>query len=245
MNRSITRRAAFLLLGASTATAQTASMPNLSSGTHEYLVQGYRNGVATEPWTLDLSLTASTLSGQPAFLVNHVTKRQRYGTVFRYSAIWVRRNPARLEARWSFEGIDAGTCVATVRNGRITGRLSRGNVPLRPIPAGPAAIPDFAIPAFLTTLALKDGQRYDLTAFRCLPQNGDRALVAYPFSGTARRLSMKRNQNAPLEPVWVVESPAPYPMKVWIAESDGLLLRVQTPEGTAGFTVDTHVKNKS
>lgn len=240
MNRCTLLVSASMLLVASTAHAQARARPNLPSGTHMFAVQGYLNGIASEPWTLELSVSPSTLAGQPAFTVNHVTRRQRYGTVFRYTASWQRRNAARLQARWEFEGGDAGRCTATVSNGTITGKLSRGNVELEPRPAGPLAIPDFAIPGFFTTLALRDGQRYDLTAFRCLPQNGKHALVAYPFSGFARRMQMRRNQTKGLEPIWVIESSAPYSMKIWIAESDGQLLRVQTPEGSAGFTVETH-----
>ena len=216
----------------------------MRSGILEYVVRGTYKGLAMQPWESELSMRDTTLAGTPAQRVTYITKRRDPDLTFTYTALRQSVAPGKVIAKWIYPGAVQSVCTLSLEKGSISGELSPGGKLYKVGVAG-EALPDFAVGAYFTARRLADGSTVRLKTFRCLPSLGPRAIVTYDFVASVRRTQMRRRPGAPLEAIWIVQGNESYPLTLWIAESDRLLLQTRMPEGRVGETLESFARTRT
>lgn len=222
------------LLSASVAQAQLTPV-RYPAGHHELAVRGWFHGEEMEPWEAEYSVGDTVVDGKPARRATYNSRRVGDTWAYRFVASWTPNG--EVTARWVNGRPQPSTCDLRAAAGSIEGKTSSGGMPS--VSYSGSAIPDFALGAYISTLALEDGATVKLTVFRCLPGTGNN-VVTHQFSGTVRTGKARRGWGD-WEPAWIVDGTKDYPARVTIAKSDRLVLHTITVQGSVGRSEDSFV----
>lgn len=214
----------------------------LPPGTHEYLVRGWYQDIAMEPWASTLSAADTTVASTPGWRVTYRARQAGDGFLYTYTAIW---GPAStiMRATWVMAGHAQGTCNVVEDSGELTGTLDDGTIPT-PVRVTGSLVPDFAIGAYLASRPLAVGDSIPLTLFRCMPLNGRAAIEAWPVVGVVGRGEEARGSEGTPEPAWIVDAGKDKGFVAVIAMSDRMLLRLETPQGPTGLMTERLLRTK-
>ncbi len=233
---------ACLVLAASQPLVSQPSSPALPPGTHEYLVRGWYQDIAMEPWSSTLSARDTTVDGATGTRATYRARQSGDGWLYTYTALWSSVSPS-VRATWVMAGHAQGTCHVVADKGELTGTLDDGTIPT-PVRATGTMVPDFAIGAYLAGRTLTAGDTILLTLFRCMPLNGRSAIEAWPVVGVVSTGAETRGAAGQPEPAWIVDAGKDRGFTVVLAVRDRMLLRLETPQGPTGLMTEAYARTR-
>ena len=232
-----------MILAAAHSLAAQSPPVSMPAGSHVYNVRGFYQGDEMDPWTSELFVGDTTFGNDRG--VRTVYQSRESGGSYQYSssASWSVLAPV-LRAEWINGGQPSNSsCSLLLERGALTGKLGDGSSVASARVAG-AAVPDFAIGAFLASRTLAAGDTIKLTMLRCHPERGGSAGESQQIVGVVKGGEEKRGFADHAEPVWIVEGDKNYSFVAVIAKSDHMLLRSVTPQGSVGYSVDSYVRTR-
>lgn len=234
MRMRLTYPCLLTLLTANAVVARSQSGTTPLHHRNRYTVTGTMQGDAMDPWTSMLAVSDSSVNTRPAVSVRYDSRESPAGFLYRFSAL-LELSGTRGRVEWISNGRSHSTCTIEFESGTLAGRVDSSVTP-RAVRVDGYAIPDFAIGAFFSTQKLAAGDAVRFTMFRCLAHRGESAIDAFVVTGTVTEASDVRGGQ--LEPVWRITGSASYPFFVSIAKSDRAVLRMVTPQGSVGSSMD-------
>ena len=202
-----------------------------------YDVRGFYQDTEMRPWRATLLVADSTIDGVEATSVRYRSRLVDDKWLFDYVAVW---SAAGMRARLVGDGrAGRSTCELSYAGGIIEGRADE--VPLTPKPAPGVVIPDFALAGYVSTLRLEVNDTVRVSVVRCLPQFGAAGISVFPFVGVVRAAERTAAPGGIAVPTWEITGSGEYPAEVVIRRSDAVVMRVKTPQGAGGYSIESLV----